>query len=152
MPLRIMLMKPEVKGKQEAEVETEALTRTVGVSYAALFYFASGIYYLAVPIAMQDYTLFHLFATGILSIIAGVLLLRMSKWGLWLGLLLFPVQLVLASAGFASEFMLAGALQSAVSVAFLASLGVLIFFGCVTFLVLLDQRKNFIPVTPAPKK
>jgi len=145
-----MLTKSEEK--RDAEAETETLTRTAGVSYSSLYYFASGIYYLAVPIAWQWFTVVHIFATGILSIIAGLLLLSMRKSGLWLGLLLFPVQLVIAATGFMTEFNIAGALQDAVSVAFLASVVVLMFFSCVTFLVLLDQRKNFMPVSAKPAK
>ncbi len=145
-------MKPEAKPKQEAQAEAESLSRTAGVSYSAIFYLVAGVYYLGVPIAMQDYASIHLFASGIISLIAGVLLFRMSKWGLWLGLLLFPVQLVLSATGFMTEFNTAGALQDATTVGFLASLAILMFFSCVTLLVLLDQRRNFMPVAAKPLK
>ena len=140
-----MLSKPETTSKQSPEAETEQLKRTTGIAFAAIFYFAAGIYYLAFPILTQDLTQIHLLAIGALSIITGYLLIKIHKGGLWLGLLLFPVQIVTPAFGFQAEFNVAGALTSPLDVIFLGSLIVLIFFASVTFLVILDQRRNFTP-------
>jgi hypothetical protein len=147
-----MLSKPETATKQAAAAEMEQLKRTTGMAFAAVFYFASGLYYLAFPIVTQDLTQVHLLAIGVISIIAGYLLLKPQKWGLWLGLLLFPVQIVTPAFGFQAEFNVAGALTSPLDAIFLASLVVLIFFASVTFLVLLDQRRNFTPSEAKPAK
>jgi hypothetical protein len=147
-----MLSKPETATKQAAEAEIEQLKRTTGMAFAAIFYFASGLYYLAFPIVSQDLTQVHLLAIGVISIIAGYLLLKPQKWGLWLGLLLFPGHIVTPAYGFQVEFNIAGALTSPLDVIFLASLIVLIFFASVTFLVLLDQRRNFMPPEAKPAK
>ena len=147
-----MLSKPETTSKQTPEVETEQLKRTIGMAFAAIFYFVAGIYYLAFPILTQDLTQVHLLAIGIVSIIAGYFLLKPHKLGLWLGLLLFPAHIVTPAYGFQVEFNVAGALTSPLDVIFLSSLIVLIFFASVTFLVLLDQRRNFTPSEAKPAK
>ena len=140
-----MLSKPEAKSKQTPDTETEPLKRTTGIAFASIFYFASGIYYLAFPILTQDLTQVHLLTIGIVSIIAGYFLVKPHRLGLLLGLLLFPVHIVTPAFGFQAEFNVAGALPSPLDVIFLASLIVLIFFTSVAFLVLLDQRRNFMP-------
>lgn len=147
-----MLSKPEAKSTQTPEAETKPLKRTTGIAFASIFYFVSGIYYLAFPIITQDLTQVHLLAIGALSIVTGYLLLKVSKWGLRLGMLLFPVQIVTPAFGFQAEFNVAGALTSPLDLIFLGSLIVLIFFASVTFLVLLDQRRNFMPSEAKPAK
>ncbi|HZD13514.1 MAG TPA: hypothetical protein VE177_08370 [Candidatus Binatus sp.] len=144
-----MLSKPEAKAS-ESELELESPKRTAGMSFASIFYIISGVYYVVIqPVLTQDLSAIHLYAIGILSILAGFLLLRVNKWGFWLGLLLFPVQIVTSAFGFEAEFVVAGGLTSPLDILFLASLIVLIFFASVTFLVLLDQRKNFESLTSA---
>lgn len=146
------MSKPEAKSKQTPEAETEALKRTAGIAFASIFYIVSGVYYLAFPILTQDLTQVHLLTIGILSIVAGYLLMKVSKWGLRLVLLLFPVHIVTPAFGFQAEFNVAGALTSPLDLIFLSSLIVLIFFASVTFLVLLDQRRNFMPSEAEPPK
>src|SRR5437870_13729014 len=51
-----MLSKPQAKSKQTPDIEPEPLKRTTGIAFASIFYFASGIYYLAFPILTQDLT------------------------------------------------------------------------------------------------
>src|SRR5438128_12553759 len=98
-----MLSKPEAKSKQTPDTETEPLKRTTGIAFAAIFYFAAGIYYLAFPILTQDLTQVHLLTIGIVSIIAGYFLVKPHRLGLWLGLLLFPVHIVTPALGFQPE-------------------------------------------------
>src|SRR2546427_5593614 len=74
-----MLSKPEAKPKQTPDTETEPLKRTTGIAFASIFYFASGIYYLAFPILTQDLTQIHLLSIGALSIITGYLLIKFTK-------------------------------------------------------------------------
>ena len=141
-PSKALLTKPELKSNAEA-VEAEKIARTFGATFSSIFYLASGAYYLVFPLIMQDLTLIHLFAVGALSIVTGILLFRMHRAGVWLGLLLFPAQIVIPAFTFLATFNVPGTLQNPFGIGFLVSLAVLMFFASVTFLVLLDQRHNF---------
>src|SRR5438034_10657346 len=86
--------------KQEAKEETAGATsfRPVGLSISSFFYALSGIYYLAFPIVAQDTAAWHLYVIGSASLLRSVGISRLARWGLWLGLLVFRLQIVAPSA------------------------------------------------------
>jgi len=69
--------------------------------------------------------------------------LKMTRWGLWLGLGLFLPQIIVPI--YAINFVLpyASVTQRPIYVAFIASLAVLMFFASLTFLLILDKRRTF---------
>ncbi len=137
--------------KQETKPDTEAIggLRPVGLSISAFFYAASGAYYLVYPIAASDPSIWPLYVIGAFSLLGSFGVLRMTRWGLWLGLGLFLPQVIapafalmtaLSYPQFGSFVMVA---QQPTSIAFLASLVVLMFFASLTFLLILDKRRRF---------
>lgn len=131
--------------KQETKpesIETEGL-RPVGLSISSFFYAASGVYYLVYPIVKQDTGIWPLYAIGLLSLLASLGVLRMTRWGLWLGLGMFPPQLIAALFTLLTVFAYPGWLQQPITIAFIASLIVLLFFAALTFLLILDKRRTF---------
>src|SRR2546423_13929415 len=82
--------------KQQAKEETAdtASFRPSGLSISAFFYALSGIYYLAFPIVAQDTLAHHLYAIGVASLLGSLGVFMMKRWGLWLRVLLFPLQIV----------------------------------------------------------
>ena len=131
--------------KQETKPETvtkEGL-RPIGLSIASFFYVASGIYYLVFPIVASDPGIWPLYVIGGLSVLTGFGVFRMTKWGLWLGLALFPPQLIVALFTFLTVWGTAGWTQQPISIAFAASLVVLMFFATLSFLLILDKRRTF---------
>ena len=131
--------------EQETKPETLATEglRPIGLSIASFFYAASGIYYLVFPIVLGDPTIWPLYAVGALSVVAGFGVYRMTKVGLWLGLALFPPQLILPLFTFLTVWGTAGWTQQPIAIAFIASLLVLMFFATLTFLLVLDKRRTF---------
>lgn len=136
--------------KQDAKIESKTDTpsgskaRPIGLSISSLFYAVSGIYYLAYPIAASDTGIFPLYVLGALSLLGSFGVLKMTRWGLWLGLGLFGPQLVVATFTLLAVLSYpSGILTQPLSLAFVASLGVLIFFASLTFLLILDKRRSF---------
>ena len=131
--------------KQETKpesIETEGL-RPIGLSISSFFYAASGVYYLVYPIVNQDPGIWPLYAIGILSLIASYGILKMTRWGLWLGLGMFPPQLIAALFTLLTVIAYPGWLQQPITIAFIASLFLLLFFATLTFLLILDKRRTF---------
>lgn len=131
--------------KQETKPETvttEGL-RPIGLSIGSFFYAASGAYYLVFPIVASDPGIWPLYVVGALSMLAGFGVFRMMRWGLWLGLALFPPQLIVALFTLLTVWGTAGWTQQPISIAFVASLLVLMFFATLTFLLILDKRRIF---------
>src|SRR2546425_3199220 len=131
--------------KQEAKEETAeaASFRPFGLSIASFFYALSGIYYLAFPIVAQDTGAWHLYVIGAVSLLGSFGVFRMTRWGLWLGLLLFPLQIVAPSSTLLTVISYPGIWQQPIAIAFVASLFVLMFFASLTFLLVLDKRRSF---------
>ncbi len=132
---------PKQETKQETKVSSTL--RPVGLSFASLFYSAAGVYYLAYPFAASDLSLIHLYALGAASIVASYAIYKMFKWGLWLGLLLYPPHLVAPAYALFTAVSYSGVFQQPIAIAFVLSLIILMFFTTLTFLVLLDKRRSF---------
>ncbi len=131
--------------KQQAMEETAdtASFRPVGLSISSFFYALSGIYYLAFPIVAQDTLAYHLYAIGAASLLGSLGVFMMTRWGLWLGLLLFPLQIVAPASTLLTVVSYPGLWQQPIAIAFVASLFVLMFFASLTFLLVLDKRRSF---------
>ena len=130
--------------KQETKADTAVATgyRPVGLSIASFFYAASGVYYLAYPIAAQNTGIWFLYVIGVLSLLGSYGVLKMTRWGLWLGLGMFGPQVVVS--GYALMTVLSGpGLTSPITIGFIASLAILLFFASLTFLLILDKRRSF---------
>ncbi len=127
----------------EQETSTVAVARPVGVTFASVFYTASGIYYLAFPVVVQDLSLIHVFLLGVFSIATSYGLFRMARLGLWLGVLLFPPHTVMPLSTLLPTLSNPSVLQQPLTIAFVSSLIVLVFFASLAFLALLDKRRSF---------
>ena len=127
--------------KPGAETEMSGL-RPVGLTFSSVFFGIAGIYYLVYPL-IQDPTIVPLYVLGAASLIGSYGLLKMSRWGLWLGLLLSPAQIIAPAFALQVAMQLPGLTQNVQAIAFIASLGVLIFLGILSFLFVLDKRKSF---------
>ena len=131
--------------KQETKPETittEGL-RPIGLSIASFFYAASGVYYLSFPIVSDDPGMILLYVIGALSLLASFGVFKMTRWGLWLGLGMFPPQLIAALSTFLTVWGYPGWLQQPITIAFVGSLLVLMFFATLAFLLILDKRRTF---------
>src|SRR6266849_7945647 len=84
--------KQEVKQESKDEAVSAGVLRPVGLSFSSFFYAASGLYYLIYPFVVQDTSLYPLYIIGALSIAGSVGIIRVTRWGLWVGLALFPLQ------------------------------------------------------------
>src|SRR5207244_7625256 len=131
--------------KQEAKEETAdaASFRPVGLSISSFFYALSGIYYFAFPIVAQDTGAWHLYVIGAACLLGSFGVFRMARWGLWLGLLLFPLQIVAPASTLLTVVSYPGLWQQPIAIAFVASWFVLMFFASLTFLLVLDKRRSF---------
>ena len=131
--------------KQETKPDTKATEalRPLGLSISAFFYAASGAYYLVYPIAASNPSIWPLYVIGEFSLLGSLGVLKMMRWGLWLGLGLFIPQVIVPV--YAINFVLpyASLTQQPIYVAFIASLAVLTFFASLTFLLILDKRRTF---------
>lgn len=124
-------------------VETEmGGLRPVGLTLASIFFGIAGVYYLAYPL-LQDPAIVPLYVLGAVSLIGSYGLMKMSRWGLWLGLLLSPAQIIAPLFTLQVAMGLLSLAQTIEIIAFTASLVVLIFLGSLSFLFVLDKRKSF---------
>jgi hypothetical protein len=131
----------EKAAKVSPEAETSGL-RPVGLTLSSIFFGIAGIYYLAYPL-VQDPTIVPLYVLGAVSLIGSYGLMRMSRWGLWLGLLLSPAQIIAPLFTLLVTMRLLASTQTVDVIAFTASLVVLIFLASLAFLFVLDKRKSF---------
>ena len=120
-----------------------SVSRPVGLSFSSFFYSASGLYYLIYPFVVQDTTLYQLYVIGVLSIVGAVGIRMLTRWGLWIGLALFPLQIVALARALMAALQVPGVTSSAVALAFIVSLAILMFFASLTFLLVLDKRRTF---------
>jgi hypothetical protein len=133
------MSKPETKPDT---AETGGM-RPVGLSISSFFYGAAGVYYLVYPLVVMDPTIWPLYIIGGLSLVGSFGVLRMTRWGLWLGLGLFLPQVVAPAFALMATWTAPGIFQQPLSIAFVASLFVLMFFATLTFLLILDKRRDF---------
>jgi len=131
--------------KQETKTKETALTglRPIGLSISSFYYAASGVYYLVYPLLVQDTGIWPLYVIGILSLLGSFGVLRMTRWGLWLGLGLFLPQVIAPAFALMAAISIPGVTQEPIAIAFVASLAVLLFFASLTFLLILDKRRTF---------
>ena len=135
--------------KQDTKQETRdkaisgGVIRPVGLSFSSFFYAASGLYYLIYPIVIQDTTLYPLYIIGAVSIVGSVGIMRVTRWGLWVGLALFPLQIVAPAFALMTTLQYPGVASSSIALAYIVSLVILMFFASLTFLLVLDKRRSF---------
>ncbi len=135
-------MSQEVAKPEEKDEESELALRPFGLSFSFIAFAVAGVYYLVYPI-FQDTGLYPLYAIGALSLVGSYGLMKMKRWGLWLGLALYPAQLVAPAFALMTTIEGPGLLSDYVAIAFIGSLVVLIFLASLSFLFILDKRKNF---------
>jgi len=137
--LKFSMSKQETK---PAAVARESL-RPIGLSISSFFYAAAGIYYLVYPLLVSDPTIWPLYVIGGLSLLGSFGVLKMTRWGLWLGLGLFLPQVIAPAFALLTALSYPGLFQQPVAIAFVGSLFVLMFFASLTFLLILDKRRDF---------
>ncbi|SRR6266581_1887223 len=135
--------KQEVKQESKDDAISAGVMRPVGLSFSSFFYAASGLYYLIYPFVVQDTSLYPLYIIGALSIVGSVGIMRVTRWGLWVGLALFPFQLAAPAYALMVTLNIPGVASSAAALAFIVSLVILMFFASLTFLLVLDKRRSF---------
>jgi uncharacterized membrane protein len=135
--------KQEVKQESKEETTSAGVVRPVGLSFSSFFYAASGLYYLIYPFVVQDTSLYPLYVVGALSIAGSVGIMRVTRWGLWVGLALFPLQIVAPAFALMAALQYPGVASSTSALAYIASLVVLMFFASLTFLLVLDKKRAF---------
>ena len=128
--------------KPEAKEEMAAGLRPIGLSFSSYYYGAAGAYYLVYPL-LQDPSLVPLYVLGALSVAGSFGIFRMTRWGLWLGFLLFPAQIIAPAFALQAAVQQQGFTQNSLAIAFAASLVALIIFATLAFLLVLDKRKIF---------
>ncbi len=131
--------------KKDAKPETTSTvtSRPVGLSFSSFFYAAAGVYYLLFPLVSADPTVWPLYVIGGLSVLGSFGVLKMTRWGLWLGLLLFLPQVVAPAFALLAALAVPGIAQQPIAIAFVASLIILMFFASLTFLLILDKKRTF---------
>jgi len=135
--------KQEAKQESKEEAVSAGSVRPVGLSFSSFFYAISGLYYLIYPLVVQDTTLYPLYIIGVLSIVGSVGIMRVTRWGLWVGLALFPLQIVAPSFALMTALQYPGVASSSTALVYIASLVILMFFASLTFLLVLDKRRSF---------
>ena len=135
--------KQELKQESKDESTTAGVLRPVGLSFSSFFYAASGFYYLIYPFVVQDTSLYPLYIVGALSIVGSVGIMRVARWGLWVGLALFPLQIVAPAFALMTALQYPGVSSSSSALAYIVSLVILMFFASLTFLLVLDKKKSF---------
>ncbi len=128
--------------KQETESEQTSMIRPVGLSFSFVAYAIAGIYYLVYPL-LQDTGLYPLYIIGALSLVGSLGVMRMTRWGLWLGLIIYPAQIVAPTFALMTTLGGPGVTTDYTVIGFIASLVVLIFLTTLSFLFILDKRKEF---------
>jgi len=136
-------LKAESKNESKGETTASGVVRPVGLSFASFFYVASGIYYLIYPFVIQDTSLYHLYAVGAISIVGAVGVRMVARWGLWIGLGLFPLQIVAPAFALMTVLQPPGVSSSASAWAYIGSLAILMFSASLAFLLILDKRRTF---------
>lgn len=132
----------EKEAKPDANQEVATAIRPVGLSITWISYTIVGAYYLIYPLLVQDVTLIPLYVIGALSLAGAFGVLKMSRWGLWFGLVVFPAQVIAPSLYLQVALKSPGLATSYGLIAAAASL-VLLFLSVLSFLQILDKRRSF---------
>ena len=125
------------------ETTSAATVRPVGLSFSSFFYAAAGVYYLLFPLVADQTNVWPLYVIGGLSLLGSLGVFKMTRWGLWFGLLLFLPQIVAPAFALLAALAVPAVAQQPISIAFVASLIILMFFASLTFLLILDKRRTF---------
>lgn len=128
--------------KTELGSETSAVLRPWGVTFSFAVNAIVGVYYLAYPL-FRDINLYPLYVLGALSLLASYGLMKMTRWGVWLGAVIYPGQIVAPTFAFLPTVEGPGFGSDIIIIAFAASLLVLMFLSTLSFLFILDKRKSF---------
>src|SRR5438046_4548971 len=128
--------KQDTKQEPRDKAISGGVIRPVGLSFSSFFYAASGLYYLIYPIVIQDTTLYPLYIIGALSIVGSVGIMRVTRWGLWVGLALFPLQIVAPAFALMAALQYPGVASSRGALASIVSLALLMLFASFTFMPL----------------
>ena len=128
--------------KLVAESEETPTFRPVGLSFSYVVYSLAGVYYLVYPV-LRDTGLYPLYIIGALSLVGSFGVMRMSRWGLWIGLLVYPLQLVAPTFALMAALGTPGLTTNYIVLGFIASVVVLLFLTTLSFLFILDKRKTF---------
>lgn len=131
------------EAKPESNQETVAAIRPIGLSLTTISYAIVGASYLVYPLLAQDVTLIPLYVIGAISLIGSFGVFKMSRWGLRIGLLAFPLQVIAASFALQVALRGLGLAPDYVIIGFAASLIVLLFLSVLSFLLILDKRRSF---------
>src|SRR5438309_10501247 len=121
--------KQDTKQEPRAKAISAGVIRPVGLSFSTFFYAASGLYYLIYPIVVQDTTLYQCYIIGALSIVGSVGIMRVTRWGLVVGLALFPLQIVAPAFALMTALQYPGVASSSTALAHIVSLVILMFFA-----------------------
>jgi hypothetical protein len=132
----------EKDAKPDANQEVAAAIRPVGLSFTWISYTIVGAFYLIYPLLVQDVTLIPLYVIGALSLVGGLGVLKIRRWGLWIGLAIFPAQVIAPSLYLQVVLKSPGLATSYVLIASAASL-TLLFLSVLSFLQILDKRRSF---------
>ena len=115
--------------------------RSAGVWFALVFYVLGGVYMLAFW-GVFDAAAYGLAALGAISVVIGVALFMLSRWGFWIGLFTFPLYLVEFIYAVVSSVNLVGWFPDAVTGIFQSSMIIYLIFLCFSFILLLDRRNS----------
>ena len=112
--------------------------RSAGVWVALVIYLLGGAYMLA--FWALDQTAYYLVLFGIVSLLIGIALFRVSRWAWWLGLFSFPIYFVEVAYALSTSVNFVGWYPDLPTGAFHASMIVYLVFLCLGFLLLIDRR------------
>jgi len=115
--------------------------RSAGVWFALVFYVIGGVYMLTFW-GVFDTAAYGLAALGAISVVIGVSLFMLSRWGFWIGLFTFPLYLVEFIYAAVSSVNLVGWFPDAVTGIFQSSMIIYLIFLCFSFILLLDRRNS----------
>ena len=115
---------------------------STGLRVASIFYILLGIYTLAFPVAF-DPSAYPFYIIGVLSIIAGAGAMFVKKWGLWIGVLLFPVMLVLSIVTLYYSASVVGFYPDWQTILFHLSLIGYLVLAVLAFLLIVDKKREF---------
>jgi len=125
-------------------VEDESLSkevaseRSAGIWVALVIYVLGGVYMLAFWVL--DPSAYYLALFGIVSLLIGLTLFRVSRWAWWLGLFSFPIFFVEVAYALLTSVNFVGWYPDLATGAFNASMIVYLVFLCLGFLLLIDRR------------
>jgi len=132
----------QTASKSDMGSEAAALIRPWGVSFSFAASAIAGVYYLVYPL-LRDVSLYPLYSLGVLSLLASYGLFKMNRWGGWLGAVLYPAQIVAPAFAFLATVEGPGLGSDYAVILFAASLVLLMFLATLSFLFVLDKRKDF---------